>query len=47
MPLGTRLATTIPGARYTVLPTVHMANVERPTDFLDAVVGFLTEQRAG
>jgi 3-oxoadipate enol-lactonase len=41
---GKELATAIPGARYTVLPTVHMANVERPTEFLDAVVTFLAEQ---
>jgi 3-oxoadipate enol-lactonase len=41
---GKELATTIPGARYTVLPTVHMANVERPAEFLDAVVGFLTDR---
>jgi 3-oxoadipate enol-lactonase len=41
---GKEIAATIPGARYTVLPTVHLANVERPTEFLDAVVPFLTEQ---
>jgi 3-oxoadipate enol-lactonase len=41
---GKELATTIPGARFTVLPTVHMANVERQAEFLDAVVSFLTER---
>ena len=41
---GEELASTIPGARYSVLPTVHMANVERPAEFLDAVVGFLTDR---
>lgn len=40
---GEELAATVPGARYTVLPTVHMANVERPAEFLDAVLAFLTE----
>jgi 3-oxoadipate enol-lactonase len=41
---GKELAATVPGARYTVLPTVHMANVERPAEFLAAVVTFLNEQ---
>jgi 3-oxoadipate enol-lactonase len=41
---GKEIAATIPGARLTLLPTVHMANVERPAEFLDAVIGFLTEQ---
>ncbi|MFI7316923.1 3-oxoadipate enol-lactonase [Streptomyces venezuelae] len=40
---GKELAATVPGARFTVLPTVHMANVEAQAQFLDAVVGFLTE----
>jgi 3-oxoadipate enol-lactonase len=40
---GKEIAETIPGARFTVLPTVHMANVERPAEFLDAVLAFLTE----
>ncbi|MET9984948.1 3-oxoadipate enol-lactonase [Streptomyces rochei] len=43
---GRELAATVPGARLTVLPTVHMANVEAPAEFLDAVVAFLT-QRSG
>ncbi|MYY87045.1 MULTISPECIES: 3-oxoadipate enol-lactonase [unclassified Streptomyces] len=40
---GKELAATVPGARFTVLPTVHMANVEAQEQFLDAVIGFLTE----
>jgi 3-oxoadipate enol-lactonase len=43
---GKELAATIPGARFTVLPTVHLANVERPAEFLDAVLAFLTGPRA-
>ncbi|MFP2927663.1 3-oxoadipate enol-lactonase [Pyxidicoccus sp. 3LG] len=41
---GEELASAIPGARYKVLPAVHLSNVERPEEFLDAVVTFLTEQ---
>ncbi|WP_447041686.1 3-oxoadipate enol-lactonase [Streptomyces sp. DSM 118878] len=41
---GKELAATIPGARFTLLPTVHMANVERQGQFLDTVVAFLTEE---
>ncbi|MGW5382561.1 3-oxoadipate enol-lactonase [Nocardia sp. NPDC003963] len=41
---GKELAAIVPGARFTLLPTVHMANVERPAEFLDAVLTFLTEQ---
>ncbi|MYT73464.1 MULTISPECIES: 3-oxoadipate enol-lactonase [unclassified Streptomyces] len=41
---GRELAKTIPNARFTVLPTVHMANVEGQAEFLDAVVAFLTER---
>jgi len=40
---GKELAAAIPGARYTELPTVHLANVERPVEFVDAVVAFLTD----
>ncbi|NEB10673.1 3-oxoadipate enol-lactonase [Streptomyces coelicoflavus] len=40
---GKELAATVPGARLTVLPTVHMANVEGQTKFLEAVVAFLAE----
>jgi 3-oxoadipate enol-lactonase len=41
---GKEVAAAIPGARYTVLPTVHLANVERPVEFVDAVVRFLTDR---
>ncbi|MEV5600879.1 alpha/beta fold hydrolase [Streptomyces sp. NPDC052299] len=41
---GKELAAIIPGVRFTVLPTVHMANVERQAEFLDTVVPFLTER---
>ncbi|MEU5957898.1 3-oxoadipate enol-lactonase [Streptomyces sp. NPDC047525] len=41
---GRQLAATVPGAHFTLLPTVHMANVEGQTQFLDTVVAFLTEQ---
>jgi len=43
---GEELAAAVPGARLTVLPTVHLANVERPAEFLDAVLGFLTGRSA-
>jgi 3-oxoadipate enol-lactonase len=43
---GKELAATVPGARFTLLPTVHMANVEGQAEFLEAVVGFLTEGAA-
>jgi 3-oxoadipate enol-lactonase len=41
---GRELAATIPGARYVELPAMHMTNVERPAEFLDAVVEFLAER---
>jgi 3-oxoadipate enol-lactonase len=41
---GKEVAAVIPGARLTILPTVHLANVERPVEFVDAVVGFLTDR---
>jgi 3-oxoadipate enol-lactonase len=41
---GKEIASIVPGARLTLLPTVHMANVERPAEFLDAVITFLTER---
>ncbi len=44
---GKELAAIVPGARFTVLPTVHMANVEGQTEFLEAVVAFLAEGEAG
>ncbi|MDA3645964.1 3-oxoadipate enol-lactonase [Saccharopolyspora indica] len=40
---GKELAATVPGAELTVLPTVHMANVEAQPEFLEAVLTFLTE----
>jgi 3-oxoadipate enol-lactonase len=39
---GKEVAAAIPGAELVILPTVHRANVERPTEFVDAVVGFLS-----
>ncbi|MFG3394795.1 3-oxoadipate enol-lactonase [Streptomyces parvus] len=44
---GKELAAIVPGARFTVLPTVHMANVEGQTEFLEAVVAFLAEREVG
>jgi 3-oxoadipate enol-lactonase len=41
---GQELAGIVPGARFTLLPAVHMANVERQAEFLDAVLTFLTEE---
>ncbi|MEV6756828.1 3-oxoadipate enol-lactonase [Streptomyces sp. NPDC051214] len=41
---GKELASIIPGARLTVLPTVHLANIEGQEQFLDTVIAFLTEQ---
>ncbi|NVE01478.1 3-oxoadipate enol-lactonase [Massilia sp. BJB1822] len=35
------LAAAIPGARLVLLPAVHLSNVEREGDFLDAVLSFL------
>lgn len=43
---GKEIASIVPGARFTLLPTVHMAHVERPVEFLDAVVTFLVERPA-
>ena len=39
---GARIAATIPGAQLVVLPAVHLSNVERPAEFLQAVLAFLT-----
>ncbi|GLU34761.1 alpha/beta fold hydrolase [Trinickia caryophylli] len=36
------IAATIPDARLVVLPTVHLPNIERPREFLDAVLAFLS-----
>lgn len=38
---GELIAATVPGATLTVLPAVHLTNVECPADFLAAVLGFL------
>lgn len=38
---GERIAATVPGAELRVLPAVHLSNVERPAEFLDAVLTFL------
>ncbi|ESY48265.1 MULTISPECIES: alpha/beta fold hydrolase [unclassified Mesorhizobium] len=35
------IAASIPGATLTLLPGVHMLNVERPTEFMSAVTRFL------
>jgi 3-oxoadipate enol-lactonase len=41
---GKEIASIIPGARYVVLPAVHMSNVQRQAEFLDTVVPFLVDQ---
>ena len=38
---GELIAATVPGARLLTLPAVHLTNVEYPTDFAAAVLGFL------
>jgi len=38
---GERIAATVPGAELRILPAVHLSNVERPEEFLDAVLTFL------
>lgn len=40
---GKEIAAIIPGAQLTVLPTVHLANVERPAEWVEAVVTFLAQ----
>ncbi|RRI05949.1 alpha/beta fold hydrolase [Mesorhizobium tamadayense] len=35
------IAAAIPGAELVLLPGVHLLNVERPAEFMDAVMGFL------
>jgi 3-oxoadipate enol-lactonase len=39
---GRELAAIIPGAQLTVLPTVHLSNVERPAEYVETVLRFLT-----
>lgn len=36
----------IPGARTRILPGVHMLNVERPSEFVGALLTFLSEDRS-
>jgi 3-oxoadipate enol-lactonase len=43
---GEQIAATIPGAQLRVLQVVHLANVERPAEFLDAVISFLEQEQA-
>lgn len=38
------IAAAIPGAELLLLPGVHLLNVERPVEFMEAVVGFLGKQ---
>lgn len=40
---GEEIAAAIADARLAVLPAVHLSNVERPQEFVDLVVAFLTE----
>jgi 3-oxoadipate enol-lactonase len=44
---GKEVAAAIPGARLRLLPAVHLSNVERPAEFLDAVVPFLRDSSSG
>jgi len=39
---GERIAAAVPGAKFLVLPTVHLPNVEQPAMFEHAVVDFLS-----
>src|SRR3954464_8849986 len=41
---GEFIRKSIPGARMTVLEAAHIANVEQPHDYADAVLGFLTQK---
>lgn len=42
---GEEIAAVIPGAQLRVLQAVHLSNVERPAEFLDAVIGFLAQEQ--
>ncbi len=44
---GERIAATVPGAELRILPAVHLSNVERPAEFLDAVLTFLAQGERG
>ncbi len=35
------IAETIPGARFRVMPTVHLPNVERPAEYMETILEFL------
>ena len=44
--IAARLKAEIPGARYAVIPgTAHVPNMERPREFNELVLGFLTDTR--
>lgn len=42
---GEAIAAAIPGARYVALPCVHLPNIETEQAFVDAVSGFLRQER--
>jgi 3-oxoadipate enol-lactonase len=39
------IAAAVPGARLLVLPTMHLSNIERPDEYLSAVIAFLTDPK--
>src|SRR4029434_4515152 len=41
---GEFIRSRIPGASMTVLEAAHIANVEQPHDYTDAMLGFLTQK---
>lgn len=41
---GEAIAATVPRARLQELAAVHLSNIERPDEFMDAVLGFLLPQ---
>lgn len=43
---GRLIADAIPGARFVLLPVMHLSNVEQPDAFLAAIFSFLDEQPA-
>lgn len=38
---GALIAATVPGSMWVEMPTVHLSNIERPAEFVDAVLSFL------
>lgn len=44
---GEEIAATIPDARLVELPVVHLANVERPAEFVELVTDFLNPRTSG